>query len=120
MRRALAKNDNCQTLVSLSVANESASLPVAHRLFLPESWASDMERRRKAKVPEAIVFQSKPAIALAQLKTALDENIPKGLVLADAAYGTGAEFRAGIAALGLDYAVGCGRWWRCGGRARRL
>lgn len=100
------KRENCQTLVSLSVANESASLPVAHRLFLPESWASDMERRRKAKVPDHIVFQPKPKIALAQLRAALDQNIPKGLVLADAAYGTGAEFRAGIRALGLDYAVG--------------
>ena len=33
----LGKNENCQTMVSLSVANEAASLQVAHRLFLPES-----------------------------------------------------------------------------------
>ena len=100
------KNENCQTLVSLSVANEAASLPVAHRLFLPESWASDMARRRKAKVPDEIVFQAKPAIALNQMRAALAENVPKGLVLADAGYGTGAEFRSGVAALGLAYSVG--------------
>jgi SRSO17 transposase len=100
------KNENCQTLVSLSVANEAASLPVAHRLFLPESWASDMERRRKAKVPEEIVFQAKTEIALGQMKTALAQNIPKGIVLADAGYGSGAEFRSGIMALGLTYALG--------------
>jgi hypothetical protein len=50
--------------VSLTVANEQASLPVAHRLFLPQSWACDRERRRKAKVPEGIVFQAKTEIAL--------------------------------------------------------
>ena len=50
-----------------------ASLPVAHRLFLPASWASDLARRREAKVPEEIVFQAKPEIALEQ-----------GLVMTDA------------------------------------
>ena len=100
------KRENCQTLVSLSVANEAASLPIAHRLFLPENWAADMERRGKAKVPDAIMFQSKPAIALGQMRTALADNIPKGVVLADAGYGTGAAFREGIAALGLAYSVG--------------
>jgi SRSO17 transposase len=100
------KNENCQTLVSLSVANEQASLPVAHRLFLPESWACDMERRRTAKVPDEVVFQAKTEIALAQMQAALADNVPKGIVLADAGYGSGAAFRAGIAALGLIYSVG--------------
>ena len=100
------KNDNCQTMVSLSVANEAASLPVAHRLFLPESWAGDAERRAKAKVSEAVVFQAKTEIALAQMKAALEQGIAKGIVLADAGYGSGAEFRKGINGLGLIYAVG--------------
>jgi SRSO17 transposase len=111
------KNENCQTLVSLTVANEHASLPVAHRLFLPESWASDLERRRKAKVPEDVVFQAKPEIALEQIKAALDQGIPKGIVLADAGYGKAALFRQGIAALGLVYCVGVSRIttvWRPG------
>lgn len=99
------KTDNCQAMVSLSVATEAASLPVAHRLFLPQGWANDPERRRKAKVPDDIVFQSKSEIALDQIRTALEQQVPQGVVLADAGYGGGAEFRNGVRALGLAYSV---------------
>ena len=53
----LGKQDNCQVAVSLSIANRHASLPVSYRLYLPEEWARDAARRRKAGVPEAIGFQ---------------------------------------------------------------
>lgn len=92
--------------MSLTVANEQASLPVAHRLFLPQSWACDRERRRKAKVPEEIAFQAKTEIALEQMQAALAAGITKGIVLADAGYGSGAEFRSAITALGLAYCLG--------------
>jgi SRSO17 transposase len=101
----LGKNENCQVMVSLSVATEAASLPIAHRLFLPESWANDPERRRKAKVPEDIVFQSKTDIALDQIRTAMAQGMTQGVVLADAGYGSAAEFRKAVADLGLAYAV---------------
>ena len=45
----LGKQDNCQVAVSLSVANDVASLPIAYRLYLPKTWASDVERRRKGR-----------------------------------------------------------------------
>ena len=35
----LGKQENCQVAVSVSVANEAVSVPVAYRLYLPESWA---------------------------------------------------------------------------------
>jgi hypothetical protein len=57
--------------VSLSVANEHASLPIAYRLYLPEAWAKDIVRRRKAGVPDDIAFQTKPRIALEQIRAAL-------------------------------------------------
>ncbi len=40
----LGKQDNCQVAVSLSVANDHASLPVAYLLYLPEAWTDDMAR----------------------------------------------------------------------------
>src|SRR5215813_13281326 len=43
----LGKQDNCQVAVTLSLANHHASLPVAHRLYLPKEWAQDEVRRRK-------------------------------------------------------------------------
>src|SRR5471032_1527207 len=63
----LGKQDNCQVAVSLSIANHHASLPVAYRLYLPEEWAQDRNRRRKAGVPEEISFKTKPQIALEQI-----------------------------------------------------
>src|SRR5215204_3823885 len=74
----LGKQENCQVSVSLSVANDQASLPIAYRLYLPEAWAADSERRAKAGVPEDIGFETKTAIALGQIQQALDEGVPVG------------------------------------------
>ena len=102
----LGKQDNCQVAVSLSVASATASLPIAYRLYLPEAWAENPERRRKAKVPDDIVFQTKPQIALEQIRVAKAAGVAPGVVLADAGYGADGAFRAGLSALGLEYAVG--------------
>src|SRR6266403_1314187 len=63
----LGKRDNCQVAVSLSIANHHASLPVAYRVYLPQEWATDRERLRKAGVPSDIRFKTKPEIALEQV-----------------------------------------------------
>jgi SRSO17 transposase len=102
----LGKQDNCQAVVSLSLANHHASLPIAHRLYLPETWADDAERRTKAKVPQDVVFKTKPRIALDQLRAAKAAGIPLGTVLADAGYGYDSQFRDGVTQMGLRYAVG--------------
>jgi SRSO17 transposase len=80
----LGKQDNCQVAVSLSVANEAASLPIDYRLYLPKDWASDPARRTKAGVPDEITFQTKPSMALDQIRKAAADGIPPGVVLADA------------------------------------
>lgn len=54
--------------VTLSLASDRASLPIALRLYLPGAWANDKERREKAGIPDEIVFQSKPQIALDQIR----------------------------------------------------
>ena len=102
----IGKQDNCQVAVTLSVANTQASLPVAYRLYLPEAWVQDAERRSKAGVPEDIGFQTKPEIALAQIQAALADQVPLGLVLADAGYGIDTAFRTALTALGLRYSLG--------------
>ena len=102
----LGKQDNCQVAVSLSLANHDASLPVAYRLYLPEDWAADLERRHKAKVPQTIAFHTKPQIALAQIKAARAAGLPEGVVLMDAGYGNDTELRTQLTALGLRYVAG--------------
>ena len=73
--------------VSLSVSAWNSSLPIAWRLYLPDVWASDSERRSKASVPEEITFQAKPQIALEQIRQAVRQDVPVGVVVADAGYG---------------------------------
>ena len=102
----LGKQDNCQVAVTLSVASDHASLPIALRLYLPEPWANDKPRRTKAGVADEIAFQTKPCIALDQIRQALLDGVPRGIVLADAGYGNDTAFRSGLTELGLEYAVG--------------
>ena len=102
----LGKQENCQVAVTLSVANDAGSLPLAHRLYLPESWANDSERRRKAGIPDAVGFQTKPAIALDQIRAAKAAGVAPGVVLADAGYGNDTGFRSAVTDLGLAYVMG--------------
>jgi SRSO17 transposase len=102
----VGKQENCRIAVSISLATEQASLPVRYQLYLPEIWAHDPERRRKAGVPEDVQFQIKPEIALAQIRSLLEEGVPRGVVLADAAYGNDHSFREELETLGFQYVVG--------------
>ncbi len=100
------KQDNCQIAVTLSVAKAQASLPIAYRLYLPQVWAKDPEHRAKAGVPDEVVFQTKPEIALDHIRSALAAGIAHGVVLADAGYGVDTAFRTALTELGLVYVVG--------------
>lgn len=102
----LGKQDNCQVAVSISLATARASLPVAYRLYLPEDWANDPGRRRKAQVPAEVRFATKPQIALAQLESLLAAGAPRHCVIADAGYGVETAFRLRLSELGLPYMVG--------------
>ena len=102
----LGKQDSCQVAVTLAVANEHASLPIGYRLYLPAAWADDPARRGEAGVPEAVAFRTKPQIALAQIRQALADGVPAGVVLADAGYGIETDFRTSLTDLGLRYVVG--------------
>jgi SRSO17 transposase len=102
----LGKQDNCQIAVSLSVATSCASLPIAWRLYFPEIWASDIERRNVARVPAEVTFQTKQQIALAQIRAAVADGVSTGVLLADAGYGNTSSFRDALTELGLTYVVG--------------
>jgi len=102
----VGKQENCRVAVSLSVATWNSSLPIAYRLYLPQDWVEDTERREKAEVPEEVEFQTKPEIALDQMRAAVEADVPRGVVLADAAYGINTEFRDALTELGLQYVVG--------------
>ena len=79
---------------------------MAYRLYLPEAWEQDAQRRRKAGVPVEIAFQTKPQIALEQIRAACEADLPRGVVLMDAGYGANTDLRTNITALGLSYVAG--------------
>ena len=102
----LGKQDNCQVAVSLSLASERGSVPIDWRVYLPEVWAKDQRRRKKAGVPKEVKFQTKPQIALEQIRAAKAAGVAIGIVLADAGYGNETAWREALDEMGLEYCVG--------------
>src|SRR3712207_6781339 len=96
-----------EALVSLTLARGEVPVPGGLRLFLPDEWTRDPDRRARAGVPEAeVAARSKGAIALAELDRLRAAGVRFGLVLADAGYGTSAAFRHGLNDRHLLWAVG--------------
>jgi SRSO17 transposase len=92
----LGKVANCQITVNCHLAERTLAWPVATRLYLPESWASDAERRAKAHIPEQVVFLTKPEIALDLLDEAREAGVRWRCVVADADYGDNPVFLNGL------------------------
>ncbi len=100
------KRDNCQVAVSLSVCTKDASLPISHRLYLPDDWVKDKTLRKKTGIPAHVRFQTKLEIAAEQLDAAVTSGIDAPLVLMDAAYGNSAGLRDHVTDLELAYGAG--------------
>lgn len=96
---------NCQLGVSLSVATSQDHVPIDFALYLPESWTENAARRRKARIPDGIVFKTKIELATDLITRAVEDKIPGEVVLVDAFYGASADFRNVIRLYGLDYGV---------------
>lgn len=101
------KVTNAQVAVTLCVATDHDTVPLDVALYLPESWATDPDRRAAGKIPDDVAFQTKPQLALAMMVAAHADGAPLGeVLLADADYGRCTSFRDGVTALGLRYVVG--------------
>ncbi len=102
----LGKTGNCQVAVSVHHVGEQGNVPLGWRLYLPESWINDTGRRREAGIPEDLVFRKKWELALEIIDQVRGWGLPDRVVLADAGYGDGTEFREELEKRGLNYAVG--------------
>jgi len=113
----LGKVGNCQVAVNCHSAERALAWPLASRLSLPAEWASDPARRKTARIPEDIAFQTKPAIALDLLDRAQAWGVRWACVVADADYGDNPNFLDGleqrrqryVAAVRCDCAVSLSR-----------
>jgi SRSO17 transposase len=101
----LGKIGNCQIGVSLTVATRHEHVPIDFALYMPKSWTDDPARREKARVPDDLVFKTKPDLAIDLITRAVEDKIPGEIVLVDAAYGNSSEFRNTVRMYGLDLGV---------------
>lgn len=109
------KITNCQIAVSLSVASKSDHIPIDFDLYLPESWTNDPQRREEARIPDDVVFKTKTELGLDLIRRAAEAGVPRGVLLADSAYGDSFLLRSTVRELGMHYAVGISRdltMWR--------
>ena len=97
--------ENCQVGVFLAYASAYGQALIDRRLYLPEAWAKDRERRRKAQIPEDVEFVTKPAIARDLITSALDAGVPCAWVLADALYGSDSRLRRMLEARSQAYVL---------------
>ncbi|MDQ3928507.1 MAG: IS701 family transposase [Chloroflexota bacterium] len=106
---SLGKLANCQVIVSAEYVADALTSPaplhwpVNARLYLPEEWASDPERRRLAHVPEGSEFQTKPEIALSLVDRSCEWEVPFKVVVGDSGYGDNPNFLMGLEERGIPY-----------------
>lgn len=101
----LGKVGNCQIGVSLTIATRHEHVPIDFALYMPKSWTEDAVRREKARVPNDLVFKTKPELAIDLITRAVEDKMPGDIVLVDAAYGGSSDFRNTVRVFGLDLGV---------------
>lgn len=102
----VGKQENCQVAVTVSAANAVMSVPCAYRLYLPQDWARDRNRRREADIPPGVGFATKWQIAVGALDRMIGDGLTPAPVAADAGYGVVTAFREALTKRGLSYMVG--------------
>jgi len=104
----LGKTGNCQIGVSLHAAGGHGTVPLGWALYLPEDWCEDQQRRRKAKIPEQVVFQTKPELGVELVERAVGWDVPRAPVLGDHAYGENTWLRDRLHEAGCEYVLSVG------------
>lgn len=94
----VGKVENCQVGTFLSYATAKGHVFLDRRLYMPEEWCNDPERRARAKVPEWVSFQTKPQQAIAMLEHAWEQGVPMRWVTGDEMYGDAPDLRDAVSA----------------------
>ncbi len=104
----LGKIGSCQIAVSLHAVGRKGTVPLGFRLYLPEEWCADRERRRKAKIPDGVEFATKPALGGELVARAAGWKVRRAPVLGDQAYGNDSKLRARLHDDAVDYVLSVG------------
>jgi SRSO17 transposase len=101
----LGRTDNCQVGVFANYCSAKGHTLVDRRLFLPEEWAHDNDRREEAGVPPGVIFRTKPALALEMVANAVAEGVAFRWVGGDSVYGNSPTFVQGVRQLEKWYVL---------------
>jgi SRSO17 transposase len=101
----LGKRANCQVGVFLGYASRKGHLGLDRALYLPQEWADDRARGRRAGIPDDVPFRTKPQLALELVERALDAGVPAAWIAADEVYGNDSKFRRALEAREQAYVV---------------
>lgn len=101
----LGRTDNCQVAVFANYCSSKGHTFMDRRLFLPQEWADDPDRRVEAGVPDAVVFRTKPQLGLAMIADAVSAGVPFRWVGGDSVYGDSPTYVQGVRELGKWYVV---------------
>src|SRR5947209_16128481 len=101
----LGKTGNCQIGVSVHAVGRKGTVPLGWGLYLPEEWCEDSERRRKAKIPDEVVFKTKPELGVELVERAAGWGIAQAPILGDCAYGKNTELRERLDAAEREYVL---------------
>jgi hypothetical protein len=99
------KTENCVTWVFSALVTATGQCWAWFDLYMPECWATDPARRKKAGIPRGLRFATKPELAIAQVKAVIERGVRICWVAADEVYGRSGAFRAACRALFLSYVV---------------
>jgi SRSO17 transposase len=101
----LGKTGNCQIGVSVHAVGSEGTVPLGWALYLSEEWCEDAGRRRRAKIPEEVVFKTKPELAVELVERAAGWELAKAPILGDCAYGKNTELRERLDDAELEYVL---------------
>jgi len=99
------KVENCVTWVFAALVTVFGQAWIDFDVYMPDCWAGDPERRKKAGIPEGLAFATKPELAIAQVKRLMASGIRVLWAAADEVYGRSSDFRDALRGLGLAYVV---------------
>ncbi len=98
----LGKVENCQVGVYMAYVSRIDHTLVDCRLYLPKDWANDRVRRKVARVPRKVKFQTRHEQALEMLQEQ-GRHLPHRWVAGDDEMGRNGGFRRDLHAAGERY-----------------
>jgi SRSO17 transposase len=102
---ALGKIGNCQVGVSVNAVSDEASCPIDWRLFVPQEWDQDQERRARCRLPDEECHRPKWELALEMLDELAGWGLRPPVIVADAGYGEITEFRQALSERDVPWVV---------------